>query len=156
WIFLRLLGVVYLAAFLSLWVQVDGLIGSGGILPIADMLESARQVAGVERYYLLPTLCWLDSSDLSLQFQCAGGALLACLLIRGLAPALVLFLLWLFYLSLTVAGQLFLGYQWDALLLETGLLAIFLAPLQLRSRLGPEAPPSRVILWLFRWLMFRL
>ena len=33
WVFLRLLGAIYLIAFVSLWVQVDGLLGSGGILP---------------------------------------------------------------------------------------------------------------------------
>src|SRR5207249_2378648 len=61
-----------------------------------------------------------------------------------------------FYLSLTVAGQDFLGYQWDALLLETGFLAIFFAPLQWRSRLGRDGSPSRPIVWLLRWLLFRL
>ena len=38
WLFLRLLGVVYLAAFASLGAQVRGLIGSDGILPAGDLL----------------------------------------------------------------------------------------------------------------------
>ena len=38
--------------------------------------------------------------------------------------------LFVFYLSLTIAGQTFLSFQWDILLLETGFLAIFLAPWQ--------------------------
>ncbi len=37
-------------------------------------------------------------------------------------------LLWWLYLSLSIVCQLFLGFQWDVLLLETGLLAIFYAP----------------------------
>lgn len=156
WVFLRLLGVVYLAAFLSLWRQVKGLIGRRGILPVADYLEDVRQLTGPERYRLLPTLCWLDASDRGLDRLCAGGTLLSCLLILNIAPGPVLLLLWADYLSLAVACQRFLSYQWDALLLETGLHAAVFAPWRLWPRLGREAPPPRVALWLLRWLLFRL
>ena len=43
-------------------------------------------------------------------------------------PGPCLALLWLAYLSLVVVGQPFLGYQWDVLLLEAGLLGILFAP----------------------------
>jgi predicted DCC family thiol-disulfide oxidoreductase YuxK len=33
WVFLRSLGLIYLVAFVSLWVQIIGLVGSNGILP---------------------------------------------------------------------------------------------------------------------------
>jgi hypothetical protein len=156
WLFLRLLGVVYLTAFLSLWVQVHGLIGSRGILPVREYLADVRGVTGPERYYLVPTLCWLDDGDRFLNGQCAAGVVLSVLLIAGVAPAPVLFVLWVLYLSLSVAGQDFFNYQWDALLLEAGLLAVFLAPPQLWPRPAREAPPSRLVLWLFGWLLFRL
>jgi len=156
WLFLRLLGLVYLAAFISLWVQVSGLIGSHGILPAADYLTAVREAAGPERYYLVPTLCWLDSTDRFQGGLCASGSALAALLILGVAPVPVLILLWAFYLSLTVAGQSFLSYQWDTLLLETGFLAVWFAPPQLWPRRGSETPPSRAVLWLLRWLLFRL
>src|SRR5262249_17007602 len=71
-------------------------------------------------------------------------------------PFVVLPLLWLFYLSLSVVGQDFLSYQWDALLLETGFLAIFLAPWTLREKPGNPTDPPRVMVWLFLWLLFRL
>ena len=45
-IFLRGLGAVYLAAFTSLAVQVDGLIGSRGILPAAEFLDAVGPVLG--------------------------------------------------------------------------------------------------------------
>ena len=156
WIFLRLLGVVYLAAFLSLRRQIRGLVGRRGVLPVADYLEEVRGVTGRERYLLVPTLCWLDPSNRGLDRLCAGGALLSGLLIVGVAPAPVLLLLWADYLSLSVACQRFLGYQWDALLLETGLNAVPFAPLRLWPRLGREPPPPRVALWLLRWLLFRV
>src|ERR1700726_4222207 len=40
--FLRALGLVYLIAFISLWLQIDGLIGANGITPVKDFLPAAR------------------------------------------------------------------------------------------------------------------
>jgi hypothetical protein len=134
---------VYLAAFVSLWVQIKGLVGRRGILPVADYLDEVRRLTGPERYRLVPTLCWLDASDRGLDRLCAAGVLLSGLLSLNVAPAPVLLLLWADYLSLSVACQRFLGYQWDALLLETGLCAAFFAPLRLWPRLGREPPPPR-------------
>src|SRR6266571_3627167 len=156
WLFLRLIGLTYLIAFLSLWVQIDGLIGGNGILPAASYLGQISLVAGPERFWRLPTLCWLNSSDTMLHALCAGGSLLSLLLIFGIAPAPCLFFLWAFYLSLSSACREFLNFQWDALLLEAGFLAIFIAPLQLRSTLGRAPPPRSLAVWLLRWLLFRL
>ncbi len=161
WVFLRLLGIIYLIAFVSLGTQILGLVGSSGISPAGQFMESARfhfnqAHAGMERYHELPTLCWFSASDGFLRFLCGAGAVLSILLISNVAPALCLFLLWLIYLSLTTVCGVFLGFQWDALLLETGLLAIFLAPLQIFSWPATASPPSRTILWLLRWLLFRL
>jgi hypothetical protein len=153
-LFLRLLGIVYLIAFVSLGTQIDGLVGSRGILPVAPFLEWVKAQVGGRGYWLLPTLAWIDSSDAFLRFLCFGGAVLAVLVILELAPAPALVLCWAFYLSLVSVGQVFLGYQWDSLLLETGLLAVFLAPLGVRPRPGPA--PSPVAVWLLRWLLFRL
>ena len=161
WLFLRSLGLIYLIAFLSLWVQIVGLIGANGILPAKGSMEvmsrqAATQHIGAERYHVLPTFCWFDTSDRFLQGQCAAGTILAIALLIGFAPAPCLFLLWLLYLSLVTISSEFLGFQWDNLLLEVGFLAIFLAPLQWLPKLPRAPPPSRLVLWLFRWLLFRL
>ena len=162
WIFLRALGVIYLIAFVSLWTQINGLIGHNGILPTGQFMAAAGQQCdargiGLERYHLLPTLCWFNASDGFLHFQCAAGSILATLLIAGIAPAPCLALLWLLYLSLATIGRDFLGFQWDNLLLETGFLAIFLAPLQwLPRKLSRETPPPRIVLWLLWLLLFKL
>jgi predicted DCC family thiol-disulfide oxidoreductase YuxK len=160
-LFLRSLGVIYLIAFVSLWTQVSGLVGHNGILPATQLMTSAelqfdQQDVGLNRFHLLPTLCWMSADDGFLHFLCATGAVLSLLLITGIAPAPCLFLLWLIYLSLTVVCRDFLGFQWDTLLLETGFLAIFFAPLQILPGLKREAAPSRIALWLLRWLLFRL
>src|ERR1700679_448547 len=153
WIFLRVLGVIYLVAFVSLWTQISGLIGHNGILPAGQYMADIKQQCdaqglGLERYSQVPTLCWLDSSDRFLNFQCAAGIVLALLLMVGIAPAPCLALLWLFYLSLATVSQDFLGFQWDNLLLEAGFLAIFFAPLQLLPKFSREAAPSRILLGL--------
>ena len=156
WIFLRVLGGVYFVAFVSLWVQILGLVGRQGILPAHDYLEAIRAHYGAIRYWFLPTLGWLNSSDAALQALCAAGALVSLLLIVGIAPVASLFGCWALYLSLTTVGQEFLWFQWDGLLLETGFLALFLAPWRWRSRPGGDPPPPRLALAMLRWLLFRL
>jgi lipase maturation factor 1 len=170
--FLRALGLIYLIAFVSLWVQVDGLVGSNGMSPVNQFLPAVRQQLGHDAYFLLPTLCWFDSSNAFLHFLCGGGVVLSLLLILGIAPALSLVALFVFYLSLTIAGQVFLSFQWDVLLLETGFLSIFLAPWRLSPRdllLWPgsavpavatasaiASPVSRAGLFLLKFLLFKL
>jgi hypothetical protein len=155
--FLRGMGLVYLAAFGSVAVQVDGLIGSRGILPAADYLARAARVLGTgpATFWRLPTLCWLDASDWTLYALCWGGVALSLALVAGLLPALCAVLLWYFYLSIVVVGQEFLSYQWDSLLLEAGLLAALLAPWRVSLRRASDEPPALAI-WLVRWLVFRL
>ena len=154
--FLRAIGLIFLIAFVSLWVQIDGLVGSGGITPIAQFLPAARAQLGDRALSILPTLCWINSSDAFLHLLCGGGVLLSLLLIFGIAPALSLVGLVAFYLSLTIAGQTFLSFQWDILLLETGFLAIFFAPWRLWSTRANEPPVSRAALFLLKLLLFKL
>jgi lipase maturation factor 1 len=161
WFFLRALGAIYLVAFISLWMQISGLIGHNGILPADQFMSAVKQQSdvqgmGLERFHLLPTLCWFDSSDNFLNIQCTAGTICALLLIIGITPAPCLALLWLLYLSLTTVGRDFFGFQWDNLLLEAGFLAIFFAPLQILPRASRESPPSRIIFWLLRLLLFKL
>jgi predicted DCC family thiol-disulfide oxidoreductase YuxK len=154
--FLRSLGGIYLIAFLSLWTQVDGLIGEHGILPIAEYLPAVREQIGGTAPFLLPTLCWLNSSDAFLHFLCGAGAVISILLIAGFLPVISLVLLFVFYLSLTIAGQTFLSFQWDILLLEAGFLAIFFAPVRWRTNGRRDAPISRVGHFLLKLLLFKL
>ena len=125
-LFLRGLGLIYLSAFISLLVQVKGLIGSHGILPIAQAFPWASD--GV-----LVMGCWL-------------GILASVLIVAGIFPAIPLTLCWGLYLAYVIAGQVFFTFQWDVLLLEVGFLAIFF----------PGGKPSMFMIWLFRWLLFRL
>lgn len=156
WVFLRLLGVVYFVAFVSLTLQITGLVGDQGILPAGGFFQRAHAAYGSAAYRLLPSLCWLGASDGMLHALAWAGAGLAVLLVAGVGQAPVLLLLWICYLSLAVAGQTFLWFQWDALLLETGLLAVLYAPTQLWPSLARESPPSTAMRWLVWALLFRL
>jgi predicted DCC family thiol-disulfide oxidoreductase YuxK len=143
WIFLRLLGLIYLIAFLSFGVQSSGLIGSQGILPAADFLHTAREYFGTARLWRVPTLFWLNTSDAMILAIWLAGVTLSALLLAGAKWRFLRIALFLFYLSFVTTGQEFMTYQWDALLLEAGFLSIFLGA-------------STLIVRLFRWLLFRL
>jgi lipase maturation factor 1 len=156
WLFLRLLGLVYLAAFWSAGTQILGLVGHNGILPADQYMQALTAIKGLNRFWIFPTLTWISASDAMLRFLCIGGVVLSSLLIAGILSTPALILLWVFYLSLSVVGQEFLSYQWDTLLLETGFLAIFLAPLTVRERRRELIEPPRIVVWLFLWLLFRL
>jgi len=152
---LRAIGVVYLVALISLRGQIDGLIGSQGILPAQTYFDDFRSVfpTAASRLFTLPSIFWFSCSDAAMHAACNVGIVCAVLLILGVLPALNSLILWIIYLSFVIAGQMFLGYQWDALLLEAGFLAIFLSPLGLTPG---RRQPSRIVMFLFRWLLFRL
>src|SRR2546423_623929 len=80
-VFLRLFGAVHLIAIVSLWTQIQGLVGSRGIVPIGEYLRFFRERLGASRYWELPTLCWISSGDGFLTAQCVIGALAAVMLI---------------------------------------------------------------------------
>ncbi len=147
WLFLRLLAAIYLIAFASLAVQVTGLIGAHGILPLGGYLAAVSKTLGVRGYWTTPTIFWLAHGDWFIKAVCLAGAALAMALLPGILKGrwerLLLASLYVLYLSLDTAGQDFLSFQWDSLLLETGFLAIFLGN-------------SKFVVLLFRWLLFRL
>ena len=47
-------------------------------------------------------------------------------------------------------------FGWESQLLETGFLAIFLCPLFTLKAKPENTPTSKIVLWLFRWLLFRI
>jgi predicted DCC family thiol-disulfide oxidoreductase YuxK len=144
WLFLRLLALIYLIAFASLGVQVPGLIGAHGILPVDEYLQAAASALGPWKVWrLVPSVFWMAHTDAVLTGSCIAGAAVAVVLLLGFFQRSCLVVLFVLYLSLCSVGQDFLSFQWDMLLLEAGFLAIFLGS-------------STTVIWLFRLLVFRL
>ncbi len=156
--FLRTLGLVYLIAFISVWAQVDGLMGERGLLPAGEMLSMLRGAhsAGTAPFMQFPTLCWWNASSTMLHALCFAGVIGGALLAWGLVPVPALLVCFGCYLSLTTPGVFFFGYQWDILLLETGFVALFLAPWQWKLRPGGDAPVSNIGIFLAKALLFKL
>ncbi len=155
-IFSRALGAIFFAAFASLGVQIRGLLCERGISPVAEFLPAAAKQLGTDAWRLVPTLCWINSSDGFLVGMCVAGCALSLLLIAGFAPGACVLALWALYLSLCSVGAPFLNFQWDALLLETALLAVFYLPWKWRPDWSRETPVQRLARWLFWWLLARL
>jgi Lipase maturation factor len=156
-VILRLLGVVYAVGFLVAAIQILPLIGSDGLLPIGLFIDRVRPILGSSfaGFLRLPSLFWLVHSDAALLIAAWTGFVLSCVVVAGFANALLLAILWGLYMSFVHLGQDWYGYGWEFQLLETGFLAIFLCPL-LDARSFPRREPPLPILWLFRWLIFRM
>jgi hypothetical protein len=154
---LRLLGVIYAVAFLVAINQVLPLIGSQGLLPVGSYIQSINHWLGGTgaSFIKLPSVFWFWHSDTALMTVSWIGFILSCLVAAGYANAIIMALLWIFYLSLVHIGQEWYGYGWEIQLCETGFLAIFLCPL-LDWRPFPRQAPPFLIIVLFRWLVCRL
>ena len=155
WLFLRALGLIYLSAFFALLFQVRGLIGSQGILPAAEYLQTVRPL-GVLRFWYAPTLLWFSSSDRLLMALCWIGLIASVVLVANLWPRTMLVVCFLCFLSFVSAAQDFSGYQSDGMLLEAGFLSLFLAPSGRYPGLGKDQPPVRAAMFLLLWEWFRI
>lgn len=156
-VFLRLLGLVYVAAFASAAYQVEPLLGEHGLLPASRWLaaRAAEHGSAWQAFLEAPTLFAWHVSDAALLGAALLGLVLALAVLGGVENALVLLALWALYLSLDHVGQRFWGYGWEMLLVETGLTAVFLCPVKSLAPLS-NAPVPRPAVWLLRWILFRL
>ncbi len=154
---LRLLGFVYFFAFLSLATQVLPLIGHAGLLPADLFLERAAAHFGSrwQGFLELPSLFWIGIPDGALSALAWVGVGLSLVVLAGFANGILMAVLWALYLSFVHVGQDWYGYGWEIQLSETGFLAIFLCPL-LDPRPFPRRAPPAPVLWLLRWLIFRI
>lgn len=154
---LRLLGFVYAVAFLVAARQLVPLIGSDGLLPVARFLAAVRSYYGSagSAWWHFPTLFWFGHSDGALLIVSWLGFALAVLVLAGYANVPLMAALWVLYLSIIHVGQDWYGYGWEAQLIETGFLSIFLSP-WLDGRPFSRTEPPRVMIWLQRWLIFRI
>src|SRR5712692_12072123 len=156
-VILRMLGFVYAVAFLVAAQQLVPLIGGRGLTPAWHFLGQIHTQLGsrTAAMFHLPTLFWFGVSDNGLSIFAWVGFALSLIVLAGYANAILLAILWGMYMSIVHIGQIWYGYGWEIQLLETGFLAIFLCPL-LDGRPFPKCRPPILVIWLFRWLGFRI
>ena len=157
WLLLRFLGFVYAVAFLIAALQIVPLIGRNGLTPAQPYMALVADHFGsrVAAELNLPSLFWYGLSDQLLVGVAWAGFALSLLVVAGYANAIVMAVLWATYMSYVHIGQIWYSYGWEIQILETGFLAIFLCP-ALDPRPFSRRPPPILVLWLYRWLGFRI
>jgi hypothetical protein len=122
---------------------MQGLLGAHGILPFRQYLKAVKEALHGAAYWNVPTLLWILPNDTAMKALCLTGCLWALIAVFGKWQRAAMAVCLVLWISLCSVGQDFYSFQWDILLSEAGLLAIF-------------ANAARVRIWLFRWLLFRL
>jgi hypothetical protein len=137
--------------------QVIPLMGSNGLLPLPYYLKYVSGALGSETnaFIRLPSLFWWWHSDTALLSIAWIGFICSCIVAAGFANVPLMTIIWFFYMSYVHVGQEWYGYGWEIQLDETGFLAIFLCPL-IDMRPFPKHEPPKLIIVLFRWLIFRI
>src|SRR6266700_2096720 len=156
-VILRLLGLCYLMAFLTLARQGPALIGAHGLLPLPQFLDAVTSELGSRAagFAELPSLFWLADGEGALRVAGWAGVALAALVLAGFANTPILVALLILQISNAAVGQTFYGFGWELQLCETGFLALFLCP-ALDARPFPRRPPPGIVIWLLRWLAVRI
>jgi hypothetical protein len=115
-LFLRVVGLVYLVAFCSYYIQFPGLFGCDGLEPIVGFLNRV-QLAYPQNYTLvLPTALWVSTVlpvhlDVLVEVFTLVGIVFSILAAVRFSTAPVFALLWVLYASLAQTGQTFLSFQ---------------------------------------------
>ncbi|XP_068764041.1 lipase maturation factor 1 isoform X2 [Struthio camelus] len=163
-VLLRAIALLYLVAFLVAYHQNKQLIGEKGLLPCKLYLQNVKRYfkgkISLDALSYAPTIIWfLDWSNMDSILDYLSGfglATSAFVLVTGCANMILMAVLWILYLSLVNVGQIWYSFGWESQLLETGFLGIFLCPLWTLSRVPSYTPPSTIVIWGFRWLIFRI
>ena len=161
-LFLALLGLVFVACFVDLGIDARALLGERGIVPLERVAnwDQHTQPAG---FLAMPSLFWIARGDTALQVVIGVGLLGALLVLAGRcvrAGLLLAAAAWLSFLALALPpagpehelGNPFFGAEADALLVETAVLALFVAA----SRKDRRARVSGGAILLLRLLLVRV
>lgn len=117
-LYYKLLGAIYFFVFFPFVHQMQGLLGSNGILPAAHFLQAVRASMGKKAYTHVPTIFWLNCSDKALQASVFAGLCCSILLMLDMATPWMLLGLYILHLSIVTIGQDFLSFGWEMFLLE--------------------------------------
>jgi hypothetical protein len=151
----RLVGVVFLISFISLWGQVLAISGSRGVIPFELRLRRYREwMTPWRRWTSFPSLLLLYCSDRMLQGLVAVGAACAVLVIYG-GPAGYVGLLGCYLVYISLDKPIGLIFPWDCLLFEAAFLGLLLPSWSTLPHLHAAAVPTPLVAWCFRLLVVR-
>ncbi|XP_021963307.1 lipase maturation factor 2 [Folsomia candida] len=162
-LFLQGLSAVYFIAFISVYLQADGLYGTNGITPIkAELKLTSRnpQQCIKDKFTLLclvPNFFGIDTQH-ALDLVALIGTIIACVatMCAHVCTIPTMIIMWGCYFSIYQVGGVFLWFQWDTLLLEAGILGILAAPWLPTSGGMGNKPRDLTTMWMVKWLLFRL
>lgn len=162
-LFLRALALIYFLAFASLTFQTKGLYSHNGITPIEISVRTFLERSSTnpyEAFIKIPSLFWFRQSDFAINSLPYIGMILALVLFtlpfivktknQNYLEAFVCFVLYLSYLSYVNLGNVFMNFQWDILLLETGFWVILFCIFR------NNVFANKAFTWIFRFLLFKL
>lgn len=163
YVLLRGVALVSLMAFHSVEIQLLGLIGANGLIPISSTLlklkEFSNRSANVWKEpikYCMKHLLTLvfqkfhtvKDINLHLSYICRIDMIVSVVCFVYPHPVLFVYLYFSYYSYKRIMDR-FLNYQWDALLLETLLLSTILS-------LSFDSLTTTLGMWQFKILLFRL
>lgn len=125
-IYTRLMGILYLVVYVPFLYQIKGLYGEKGLRPIGLFLDNVYKRFGRKSYYLVPSVWWFCSKEWALYGLVWAGIFFGGLLSLGVWPPVMLLLLFIIHLSLVSAGQDFMSFGWETLLLEFTIASVLL------------------------------
>jgi hypothetical protein len=144
----RGIAAIYVVAFVAAARQFRALIGEHGMLPVPRYLRRRP-------FRVTPSIFHLYYSDRFFAGICWLGAASAAALVAGAGELVPLWammaiwlLLWAMYLSIVNVGQTWYSFGWESILLESGMLVVFLG--------NERVAPPVLVMWLARWLLFRI
>src|SRR5215469_17804449 len=146
-LFQRGLGLVYFIAFLVALNQFRALLGEHGLQPVplfvkqVGFTDSPSLFVFVPKDWAFATASW---AGLAVSIAAVAG-----FTERFATPVSMTAwgLMWLLYISFVNVGQTFYSFGWETMLLEAGVLAVFLG--------DEETAPSLIVIFLIRWMLFR-
>ncbi|CAG9537807.1 unnamed protein product [Cercopithifilaria johnstoni] len=149
---------IYLAALASLYWQIPGLYGEKGLIPVASKLSCDK--SSCQSYQngvnILPIVIkfFRIAPSYALQVVILFGLAIASfsIIFNFMRNTITYVFLFVVYSTAIQVGDVFLRFQWDSLLIESGALCILIAPLPFVG----SSPADNISLYLMRWLVFRL
>eukprot|EP00397_Hematodinium_sp_SG-2012_P008043 GEMP01008097.1.p1 GENE.GEMP01008097.1~~GEMP01008097.1.p1 ORF type:complete len:957 (+),score=160.17 GEMP01008097.1:96-2966(+) len=144
-VIIKLQALLYAMGFSVSAIQHRALWGSQGLSPLKPSYHRPS-----------PIFQFFGFGDLELEAVSWAGLCIAVIVLRYSEAAVsgLMFAMWVMYLSIVnLQAPFTYSYGWEWGTLELGFLAIFFVPLVPDQS---ALPPSRVVIWLYRWAAFRL